>query len=89
MESTLPIEVSVSADGRWVAFVAHIRGRAVQCSITRTTLEQYFWVPNGANEARLLKALTDGRSRIVAIVERKMLIGPGEPMKLTDADFAH
>jgi hypothetical protein len=89
MESTLSIEVSVSADGKRVEFFAHIRGRAVQCSITRTTLEQYFWVHDGASETRLSKALTDGRRRIVAAVERKMLIGSGEPMKLTDADFAH
>jgi hypothetical protein len=89
MESTLAKEASVSSDGKLVAFVAHIRGRAVQCSITRSALEQYFWVPIGANGAHLLKALIDGHSRIAAAVERKMLRAPGEPIKLKDADFTH
>jgi hypothetical protein len=89
MESTLAAEASVSSDGKLVVFVAHIRGRAVQCSITRIALEQQFWAPDGANDARLLKAFTDGHNRITAAAERKMLRAPGEPIKLNDADFSH
>jgi hypothetical protein len=89
MESTLEVEASVSSDGKLVAFVAHVRGSAVQCSITRSALEQHFWVPIGANDARLLKAFTDGHNRIAAAVERKMLRAPGEPIKLNDTDFTY
>jgi len=89
MESTLTTEVSVSADGKLVAFVAFARGRAVQCSITRDVLEQYFWAPIGADDARLLKAYTDGHRRIAAAIERKMLRVPDEPIRLNAADFFH
>jgi hypothetical protein len=87
MESTLVAEASVSSDGKLVVFVATIRGRAVQCSIARSALEQHFWAPTGATDARLLKAYADGRKRIAAAVERKMLKAPGELIKLNDADF--
>jgi hypothetical protein len=89
MESTIEVEASVSSDGKLVVFVAHIRGHAVQCSITRSALEQYFWVPAGANDARLLKAFGDGHNRISAAVERRLLRAPGESIKLNDLDFAH
>jgi hypothetical protein len=89
MESTLAAEASVSSDGKLVVFVAHIRGNAVQCSITRSALEQHFWTPVGANDARLLKAFSDGHNRIAAAVERKMLRAPGEAIKLNGADFNH
>lgn len=87
MESTLGAEASVSSDGKLVVFVARIRGREVQCSIPRSALEQHFWAPTEANDARLLKAYADGHKRIAAAVERKMLKGPGEPIRLNDADF--
>jgi hypothetical protein len=61
----------------------------MQCSITRSALEQYFWTPVGAHDARLLKALNDGHNRIAAAAERKMLRTPGEPIKLNDTDFSH
>lgn len=89
MDSTLAAEASVSADKKLVVFVAHVCGRAVQCSITRDVLEQHFWAPIGANEARLLKAYTDGHNRIAAAVERRMLRAPDEPIKLNAADFSH
>jgi hypothetical protein len=84
MESTVTAEGSVSSDGKFVVFVAHIRGCAVQCSITRIALERHFWVPVGANDARLLKAFTDGHNRIAAAAERKILKAPGEPIKLNE-----
>jgi hypothetical protein len=89
MESTLAAEASVSSDGKLVVFVAHLRGRTVQCSITRDVLELHFWVPIGANDARLLKAYVDGHNRIAAAVERRMLGAPDEPIKLNAADFSH
>jgi hypothetical protein len=36
----------------------------------------------------MLKAFTDGISRIVAVAERRMLRVPGAPIALTAADFA-
>ncbi len=89
MDSTLAAEASVSPDGKLVVFIVIARGRAVQCSITRDVLEQYFWAPIGANDARLLKAYMDGHKRIVAAVERKVLKGSDEPIKLNAADFSH
>jgi hypothetical protein len=83
MNSTLSVEASVLPDGKLVVFVVFARGRAVQCSIHRDVLEQYFWAPIGANDARLLKAYTDGHRRIAAVVERKVLKVPGEPIRLT------
>ncbi|RDK01474.1 DUF1488 family protein [Paraburkholderia lacunae] len=88
MVSTLIIEASVSPDGKLVVFIAFARERAVQCSITREVLEQYFWAPIGASDARLLKAYMDGQKRIAAAVERKMLKAPHEPVRLGAADFS-
>jgi hypothetical protein len=89
MDSTLTIEASVSPDGKLVVFIAFSRGRAVQCSITREVLEQYFWAPIGASDARLLNVYMDGQKRIAAAVERKMLKTSDEPIKLNAADFSH
>ncbi|NPT41464.1 DUF1488 family protein [Paraburkholderia sp. 1N] len=66
MDNTLTIEASVSPDGKLVVFIAFPRGQAVQCSITREVLEQYFWAPISASDARPLKAYMDGQKRIVA-----------------------
>ena len=87
MDSTLAAEASVSPDGKLVVFTAFSRDRAVECSITRNVLEQYFWAPIGASETRLLKAYRDGQKRIAATVERKMLKCPDGTVKLTAADF--
>jgi hypothetical protein len=89
MESTLTAEASISSDGKLVIFTALSRGQVVQCSITRDALEQYFWAPIGADDAHLVKAYIDGQKRITAVVERKMLKSPDEPIKLTTADFSH
>ena len=57
MDSTLAAEAFVSSDGKLVTFVSHVRGRAVQCSITRDALEQRFWAPIGSDDAHLLTAV--------------------------------
>jgi Protein of unknown function (DUF1488) len=89
MESALASEVTISPDGKLVTFVAHVRGLDVPCSITRVALEEHFWLPAGADDARLIKGIVDGRARIAAVVERKMLRAPAELIKLTSADFRH
>ena len=89
MEATVTPEANISSDGKLLAFVAHVRGHEVHCSITRDALEQHFWAPAGASDARLLKAFADGHNRIAAVVERKMLKAPGEPIELNERDFGH
>lgn len=66
-------EVSVGVGGGVVLFEEVVGGRAGQCSIERDALELYFWLPIGANDARLLKAFGDGQRRVSAIAERKAL----------------
>ncbi|MGF6963873.1 hypothetical protein OKW43_000878 [Paraburkholderia sp. WC7.3g] len=88
MDDTLTAEPCVSSDGKVVAFVASFRNRSVQCSITRDALEQHFWLPAGANQARVLKAFADGHQRITAAVERRTLKKTGVPIVLSAADFA-
>jgi Protein of unknown function (DUF1488) len=79
---------SVSADGRAVIFQLSTRGRELECAVTREVLEQHFWLQRDAGEARILKAFADGRKRITAVAERKMLARPGEKILLTISDFA-
>ncbi|TDN66802.1 DUF1488 family protein [Paraburkholderia sp. BL10I2N1] len=88
MDDTLTAEPRVSSDGKVVAFVASFRNQSVQCSITRDALERHFWLPAGANQARVLKAFADGHLRITAAVERRMLKKAGAPIVLSAADFA-
>ncbi|MGF6774886.1 hypothetical protein P3T21_000073 [Paraburkholderia sp. GAS334] len=81
----LDLEPSVSTDG--VVFALSLCGRDVACVITRETLEQHFWVQPGATDARVLKAFSEGRRRIVALAERKARARPGERIVLTVDDF--
>jgi hypothetical protein len=53
----------------------------------RAALEEHFWLPAGADPARTLKAFEDGRNRIVAVAQRKLLARPDEPLWLTVNDF--
>lgn len=89
MENALAPEIDISPDGKLVTFVAHVRGLDVQCSITRVALEEHFWLPAAADDARLIKGIVDGRARISAVVERKMLRGSTGLIKLTSGDFRH
>jgi hypothetical protein len=80
---------AVSPDGRAVVFILRIRGRDVECAIARDALEEYFWLPRGADAMRALKTFENGRKRIVAIAQRKLLARPDEPLRLTPNDFAN
>lgn len=82
------LEPSVSADGRAVIFQLSTRGGDLECAITREALEEHFWLQRGAGEARVLKTFADGRKRITAVAERKLLARPGEKVLLTISDFA-
>ncbi|QBR02486.1 DUF1488 family protein [Paraburkholderia pallida] len=88
MDSTFAADVSLSADGKLVLFFISAHNQSVQCSISREALEQHFWLPAGANDARTLKAFADGRQRITAAAERRMLKSSGAPIALNTAEFA-
>jgi|GEM_PF-462174 len=86
--TTIEAVGSVSADGRTVIFQLSSRGRELECAITREALEQHFWLRRDADDARVLQTFEDGRKRITAIAERKMLARPGEKVLLTIDDFS-
>ncbi|MBC8752383.1 hypothetical protein OKW43_005723 [Paraburkholderia sp. WC7.3g] len=88
MDDTLAAAPCLSSDGKAVVFVVSVRNQSVQCSISRDALQQHFWLPAGATEARVLTAFADGQQRITATVERRMLKRAGVPIVLSAADFA-
>ncbi|MFM0069115.1 DUF1488 family protein [Paraburkholderia aspalathi] len=77
----------VSPDGRAVVFMLSIRGREVEGAIARDALEDHFWLPRSADATRMLKTFENGRNRILAVAQRKLLARPDEPLRLTDSDF--
>ena len=85
--TTIEAAASVSADGRAGIFQISSRGRDFECAVTREALEQHFWLQRAADDVRVLQTFEDGRKRITAIAERKMLARPGEKVLLTIDDF--
>jgi hypothetical protein len=77
----------VSQDGRSIVFRLLNKQREVECAITRETLEECFWLPAGADDARMLKTFVDGRQRIAAVAERRMRARADRTIQLTVADF--
>jgi hypothetical protein len=77
----------VSSDGSEIAFRLPGRIGGAECAITREALEVHFWLPVGADTSRMLRTFADGRNRIVAVAERKMLARPDQPVRLTGNDF--
>jgi Protein of unknown function (DUF1488) len=88
MDTTPVADVCVSPDKKSVLFIAVLRGRCVQCAVTREALVKLFWAPSGASNDRLLKAYADGYKRIVAMAERKLLRSASESIRLDAADFS-
>jgi hypothetical protein len=84
---TLQLAPRVAPDSRSVIFMLSIQGREIECSVSREALEQHFWVQPGASDTRILTAFADGRKRIMAVAERKILAHSGERIVLTAADF--
>ncbi|MFM0116903.1 DUF1488 family protein [Paraburkholderia nemoris] len=78
---------AVSLDGRVVVFMLSIRGREVEGAIARDALEEHFWLPRSADATRTLKTFENGRNRIIAVAQRKLLARPDEPLWLTVNDF--
>ncbi|WP_168787509.1 DUF1488 family protein [Paraburkholderia aromaticivorans] len=77
----------VTPDRRAIVFRLPGQRGDVECAITREVLEAHFWLPAGADEARMSKAFADGRQRIVAVAERQIRLRPGKPVRLTIDDF--
>ena len=82
------LEPRIVANGRGVAFAVPFRDRTVECTITVTTLQTFFWLGPQASEAPTLKTFRDGYGRIRAIAERKLLAHPVAALELTPDDFA-
>jgi hypothetical protein len=78
---------AVSPDGRVVVFMLSIRGREVEGVVARDALEEHFWLPRNADATRTLRTFENGRNRIVAVAQRKLLARPDEPLRLTVSDF--
>ncbi|MFL9912308.1 DUF1488 family protein [Paraburkholderia sp. RL17-337-BIB-A] len=78
---------AVSPDGRAVVFMLSARGRNVEAAVARAALEEHFWLPPDADAARTIKTFENGRNRIVAVAQRKLLARPDEPLRLTVNDF--
>jgi hypothetical protein len=55
--------------------------------IERAALEDYFWLPTGADTARILRTFADGRERIIAVARRKWLAHQDTVVRIAAHDF--
>jgi hypothetical protein len=78
----------ISADRRSLTFELEWKGQTASCTLSRTALEVYFWLPRNADEARMVKVFQDGFRRIHAVALRTLLARPSVAVELDDADFA-
>ena len=87
MMDVIDLMPDVAADRHEISFRLSGQRSEVACAITREALEAQFWLPQGADPVRMLKAFADGRCRIIAVAERKIRLHPGQPVRLTADDF--
>ncbi|CAN7771226.1 DUF1488 family protein [Caballeronia sp. LjRoot31] len=87
MDTLSVAEIVLATDGAAVEFPIFVGGREVRCLLTRDALEQFFWLPPDANEARVRKAFADGRNRIFALAVRRAMRAKTDSLKLTASDF--
>jgi hypothetical protein len=87
MNVTNSTEAMVVDGGLAVAFELIAAGRIVKCTVSRESLQNYFWLQPGADDARILKVFDDGRQRIVAVAERKARQLVTASIRLEAADF--
>jgi hypothetical protein len=87
MNTTNSTEAVVIEGGLAVAFELIAAGRVVKCTISRESLQHYFWLQPGADDARVLRIFNDGRQRIVAVAERKARRLTVDSIQLEAADF--
>ena len=81
-------EPSLVENGQAVRFTVVTAGREVKALITRTALEQYFWLGPDASEGRVLRIFADGRQRITAVTQRVALRSGATEVRLDAEDFA-
>ena len=81
-------EPSLVENGRAVMFTVVTAGREVKALITRTALEQYFWLGPDASEGRVQRIFADGRHRITAVTQRLALRSGAPEVRLDAEDFA-
>ena len=87
MNATKSPEAIVVGGGLAVAFELIAAGRVVKCTVSRESLQRFFWLQPDADDTRVLKIFNDGRHRIVAIAERKALRLAAASIRLEAADF--
>jgi hypothetical protein len=87
MDATNSVEPTVVDGGHAVAFELIAAGRVVKCTVSRESLQHYFWLQPDADDTRMLKTFNDGRHRIVAIAERKALRLAAASIHLEASDF--
>ncbi|MEX3896199.1 DUF1488 family protein [Paraburkholderia sp. BR10954] len=85
---TVELEPQVLASRLGVTFSLVFQNRPVECIVTKTALEAYFWLEARADDERILKTFRNGYGRIRAIAERKLLAHPAAPLQLTPDDFS-
>ncbi|WP_082855288.1 DUF1488 family protein [Paraburkholderia phytofirmans] len=88
MDITLSRDTRLSDDGKLIRFIAVWRGRSVQCAISIEALEEHFWAPDRADSERLSRTYWDGRIRIAAAVERRLLRNGSEPIVILTKHFS-
>jgi hypothetical protein len=62
-------------------------GSEVEGAVAREALQAHFWLPRGASETHTLRTFENGRNRIVAVAQRKLLARPDERLWLSVNDF--
>ena len=87
MNATNSVEPTVVGGGLAVAFELVAAGRVVKCTVSRESLQHYFWLQPGADDARVLKVFNDGRQRIIAVAERKARRLAAASIHLEASDF--
>lgn len=87
MNATNSVEPTIVGGGLAVAFELVAAGRVVKCTVSRESLQHYFWLQPGADDARVLKIFNDGRQRIVAVAERKARRLAATSIHLEAVDF--
>ncbi|SAL71080.1 hypothetical protein AWB69_08545 [Caballeronia udeis] len=87
MNATNSVEPTIVGGGLAVAFELVAAGRVVKCTVSRESLQHYFWLQPDADDARVLKIFNDGRQRIVAVAERKARRLAATSIHLEAVDF--
>jgi len=88
MDAKSPPRSYLSDDGRAVTFSVTVCGREVKSSISRTALEQYFWLRKDANAEQILRTFAAGHRRISALAQRIALKSGATEVRLDASDFA-